>query len=119
MVHAVDNNCINKFVTEFRPDVVVIEALWVVPEKFDELISLHPKVKWTVRIHSEIPFLAYEGTAMDWIHGYIERGVQVSVNSRRTQRDIHYGTGVKPAYTPNYYKPEHTFQHIENTEEML
>src|SRR6516165_3286534 len=49
MVDVIDNNCIDREVTKFKPTHVIIEAFWVVPEKFDILRPLHPKVKWIVR----------------------------------------------------------------------
>jgi hypothetical protein len=52
----VDNNSIDKEVTKYKPTHVIIEALWVVPEKFYILSKLHPNVKWIIRLHSEIPF---------------------------------------------------------------
>ena len=60
---AVDNNCIDRFVTKYKPDFVIIEALWVVPSKFSVLQKLHPKVTWIIRLHSEMPFMAGEGPA--------------------------------------------------------
>ena len=68
----VDNNSIDKAVHDYRPNVAVIEALWVVPEKFDILKKFHPSVRWIVRLHSDIPFLAGEGIACDWIFGYLK-----------------------------------------------
>ena len=53
-----DNNGIDRQVAKFRPDIVIIEAVWVVPEKFAVLQRLHPKVQWVVRIHSDIPFMS-------------------------------------------------------------
>lgn len=82
-VIVVDNNAINKEVTEYRPTHVFIEGLWVVPEKFEVLMPLHRDVTWIVRCHSEIPFLAQEGNAIDWIFEYMKRGVHVSCNSQR------------------------------------
>lgn len=70
VVQVVDNNSIDKEVTSFKPDIAIVEALWVVPEKFDILSRLHPKVKWVVRIHSKFDFLAGEGVAMQWITQY-------------------------------------------------
>src|SRR5277367_14241 len=58
-----DANEIDKVVTELRPSIVIIEALWVTPVKLEELVKLHSKVKWIVRIHSHTPFLASEGIA--------------------------------------------------------
>ena len=97
LAEAIDNNCIDRLVTEYNPDVVIIEALWVVPEKFDVLTKLHPGVRWIVRLHSDIPFLAGEGIAVEWIHEYADRGIQVAFNSPRASED--FGA----LYLPNYY----------------
>jgi glycosyltransferase involved in cell wall biosynthesis len=89
VVHAIDNNCIDRLVTEYKPTHVVIEAFWVVPEKFEILHKLHPKVQWIIRNHSEMPFLATEGMAMDWISRYVGYdNVSVSGNSKRSYHDI-------------------------------
>lgn len=92
-VEVTDNNDIDREVTRFAPTHVVIEALWVVPEKFEVLSRLHPNVSWIVRLHSEIPFLANEGVAVDWIKRYIDFGNEsgklvVAANSLRALRDI-------------------------------
>ena len=83
-----DNNDIDREVTAFRPSHVIIEGFWVVPEKFDILKALHPTVTWIVRCHSELPFLAQEGVAIDWTLEYLDRGIFVSGNSKRIQREI-------------------------------
>src|SRR5574339_131410 len=70
VVSVVDNSDIDREVHKFKPTHVFIEALWVVPSKFEELIPLHPKIKWFVRIHSKVPFLANEGMAMHWLREY-------------------------------------------------
>lgn len=89
LVQVEDNNQIDKEVTLFRPDVCIIEAYWVVPEKFGVLIPLHPQVKWVVRNHSEIPFLAQEGIAIDWSIRYLQYpNVFVSGNSPRSYQDM-------------------------------
>lgn len=69
-VMVVDNNGIDKEVHNYKPTHVFIEALWVVPEKFNVLIPLHPTVKWHIRLHSRMPFLANEGIAIDWLRRY-------------------------------------------------
>jgi glycosyltransferase involved in cell wall biosynthesis len=79
-----DNNDIDREVTAYRPSHVIIEALWVVPEKFEVLTRLHPDVMWIVRLHSDLPFLATEGVAVDWIRRYIRYPqVVVAANSHR------------------------------------
>jgi glycosyltransferase involved in cell wall biosynthesis len=106
-----DNNYIDKEVHDFRPDLVFIEALWVVPEKFEILRKLHPKVKWVIRIHSDIPFMAQEGIAMGWIFDYVsQNNMIVAPNSPKMVNDIQvvadaiYGKDKKKiVYLPNYY----------------
>lgn len=111
LVVAVDNNSIDKEVHDFRPDIVFIEALWVVPTKFEILRKLHPKVKWVIRIHSDLPFMAQEGSAMGWIFDYINQpNMIVAPNSPKMVSDLQsvtdniLGPGKKKVvYLPNYY----------------
>jgi len=101
----VDNNEIDKVVTEHRPDVVIIEALWVVPEKFEVLQRLHPNVKWIIRLHSEIPFIANEGVAIEWLKGYNKyENVYVSANSESFIKSMKPVLGYNIIYLPNYYQ---------------
>lgn len=114
LVQVVDNNDIDREVTRFAPDIVVIEALWVVPSKFTVLTQLHPHVQWIVRIHSEIPFLSLEGVAVEWINDYVRLpNVSVGSNSVRATRDIRAivrADGLfmdrKVHFLPNWYPPD-------------
>ena len=116
LVQVLDNNAIDREVHNFRPDVVVIEAFWVVPEKFEVLRKLHPNVKWIIRSHSEVPFLANEGNALDWAQKYLDqKNVFLSFNSKRATDDfISYFLAKNPlvkkhhienrvVFLPNYY----------------
>ena len=113
MVEVADNNCIDREVTAYKPTHVIIEAFWVVPEKFDILQKLHPNVLWIIRNHSEMPFLANEGIAIDWSLKYLQKqNVFLAPNSKRAFQDTikmatsAYGRTVsenKVLYLPNYY----------------
>ena len=103
----IDNNDIDREVTKHKPDLCIIEALWVVPEKFDILKRLHPKVRWMVRLHSDVAFIANEGIAMGWIHGYFARGVAVSINSISALHNL-AGLGGTMDYLPNFYPMDFT-----------
>jgi len=116
LVEVLDNNYIDREVAAFRPDIVFIEALWVVPDKFDVLQKLHPRVKWVVRGHSAVPFLAQEGVAIEWITGYVRRkNVVFAPNSRNLANDVRAIVGsanpswsdseveAKIPFLPNYY----------------
>ena len=116
---AIDNNCIDRLVTKHRPTHVIIEALWVVPSKFAILQKLHPTVKWIIRLHSEMPFMAGEGNAMDWVGDYSgSKNVIVSCNAPRMLREIKFylkhrnqwtdeQVQEKVVYLPNFYPQEY------------
>ena len=109
-VEVVDNNGIDHEVHHYKPTHVFIEALWVVPEKFDTLIKLHPRVQWNVRLHSNIPFIANEGTAMDWIKKYIDlqkkyAQFNIAPNAQLMVNDLYHTFGVHTVYAPNIYQP--------------
>lgn len=117
LVQVVDNNCIDREVTLYKPTHVIVEGLWVVPEKFDVLRKLHPQVEWIVRIHSEIPFLASEGIAIDWITHLISQDkVRVAANSTYALRDLNHiisPTGRRNhnlLYLPNTYPVDKSSQ---------
>lgn len=84
IIEVQDNNDIDRAIQKHRPEIVVIEALWVVPEKFPVLMALHPKVKWCVHLHSDMPFLAIEGIAMDWVIRCATLGVNILANSQES-----------------------------------
>ena len=114
LVQVVDNNEIDKYCTIHKPDVVIIEALWVVPSKFEVLCKLHPNVKWVIRLHSEIPFLANEGMAMDWVGEYSKfNNIIISCNSPQTTKDIEFylthklGVTKKVQFLPNFYPQQY------------
>lgn len=72
LASVVDGNSVDKELTIYDPDIVVLEALWVTPAKLQELINIkrHEKRRWVIRIHSKAPFLANEGVATAWIRDY-------------------------------------------------
>ena len=125
-----DNNEIDKVVTEYQPKIVIIEALWIVPEKFNILTKLHPNVKWIIRVHSELPFLAGEGIAMNWLSEYSSfDNVIIACNAPRmlhemrviisTRNNIPYDSD-KVIYLPNFYpKTSNKVRHIDKTKDTI
>lgn len=105
----IDANCIDRMVTKYKPTHCVLEALWVTPTKLTELVNLHPSIKWIVRLHSEMPFMANEGIALDWIAEYAKHeNVSIGINAPRMQREVDVylsaiGLSNKTMYLPNYY----------------
>jgi hypothetical protein len=111
---AIDNNCIDRLINKHKPTHVIIEALWVVPTKFAVLTKLHPDVQWIIRLHSEMPFLAGEGMAMDWLGEYINfPTIDIGINTPRMLSEIQTYLGVKKGWTDQqieqriYYLPNH------------
>jgi hypothetical protein len=111
VVSVIDNNFIDREVHNYKPTHVFIEAIWVVPEKFHVLLPKYPKVKWFVRLHSNTPFLANEGIAMQWIVKYDQIGkqygnLQVSPNSDKLMDDLWVSRRMKTVWSPNVYFPD-------------
>jgi len=112
---AIDNNYIDREVSSFKPTHVIVEALWVVPSKFAVLCKLHPNVKWIIRLHSEMPFIASEGIAMDWIGDYAKfPNIIIGVNAPRMLGETAFylqqlmgwtdaQTKERVIYLPNFY----------------
>lgn len=114
IVDVIDNNSIDREVRAYRPTHVFIEAIWVVPEKFEILTKLHPTVLWNIRIHSNTPFLASEGSAFGWILDHFKHSpnVHISANAVEMYKTIRfllkerYSAGYvdsHTAYLPNHY----------------
>lgn len=125
VVLVVDGNDIDREVTAYEPTHVFVEGLWVTPGKFQELLAIqrHQNVKWHVRIHSEIPFLATEGIAFDWIPQYLTQGVRVSPNAPRAHEQLKWlakkmtdqatADQLVP-YLPNCYPVDFSFWPLQN-----
>jgi hypothetical protein len=128
---AVDNNCIDRLVTQHKPTHVIIEALWVVPSKFTVLQKLHPNVTWIIRLHSEMPFMAGEGMAMDWLGDYSRyRNVVIGVNAPRmlceTRLYLQHlnswdksTTENKVIYLPNFYPQDFKRKELDKNKEHV
>lgn len=111
VVEVVDNNDIDREVSKHKPDYVVIEALWVVPSKFTVLKKLHPTVSWFVHLHSNMPFLALEGVAIEWLYDYLlDHDVKIIVNCKQAQASL-MAISMKSVYLPNIYPPHTTRKH--------
>lgn len=110
LVQVTDNNDIDREVAQYKPTHVIIEALWVVPEKFDILHKLHPNVQWIIRLHSEIPFIANESIAMEWLFKYNKmekkNNLVISANSKKMMSDLKNIGIDRLLYLPNYYPIE-------------
>lgn len=108
----VDSNCINKEIHTFRPDICILEAIWVPPYKLKELVKLWPSVSFVVRVHSKIPFLANEGIAIDWLKEYSQtENVLISFNNEDTNNDFN-NIGINSVYLPNLYPLIRNFNYL-------
>jgi hypothetical protein len=126
---AIDNNCIDRLVNKHKPTHVIIEALWVVPTKFAVLQKLHPSVKWIIRLHSEMPFMAGEGMAMDWVGEYSNfKNVYIGINAPRMMREVKIFLGTKHLaqdwddkviYLPNYYPQEYKRKKLDKDKDTI
>jgi hypothetical protein len=126
-----DNNDIDREVTQYKPTHVIIEALWVVPTKFAVLTKLHPKVKWIIRLHSDLPFLANEGNAIDWLGDYVGyKKVFIGTNAPKITRELkeflkntkqlsEKKIEKKIIYLPNYYPQDYVDKKFECVKDTI
>lgn len=120
IIEVSDNNDIDREVSKYKPDFVVIEALWVVPSKFTILKRLHPKVKWSVHLHSHMPFLALEGIAMEWIAEYARLGIDLIANSVESYQALRVILDCdKIVYLPNVYMSYPLTKHFHHKKQVL
>lgn len=109
VVIAIDGNEVDRLVTDYDPDIVIIEALWVTPAKLAELMNIkrHQKRTWVIRLHSRLSFLANEGIAFDWLLGYRNlalSNVFIAPNTEELASDLSK-FGLQTVYLPNIYYP--------------
>jgi hypothetical protein len=114
-----DYNRIDRQCWLYQPTHCIIEALWVVPQKFVELQRLHPNIKWIIRVHSETPFLAGEGMAFDWLGDYSGfKNITLAINAPRMMSEVKIylqhrngwtdeETDDHIIYLPNFYPQEY------------
>lgn len=131
LVVVADNNLIDREVTQYKPTHVIIEALWVVPQKFTVLKKLHPNVKWIIRLHSEMPFMAGEGMAMDWFGDYSDFSeIVLACNAPRMLRETReyikhrnqltdQAVAEKVIYLPNYYPQDYKTKQLNRDKEFI
>jgi hypothetical protein len=125
VANVVDGNCIDREVYRYRPTHVIIEALWVTPDKIAEIARLHRKVIFNIRIHSKTPFLANEGMAFQWINGYkniarLHKNVRISSNNYEYNEDMTEVTNFPFDFLPNIYQPNlQVKKHIKQRSEFI
>jgi len=96
-----DQNQVEEKIKLHTPDICILEAVWIVPAKFQEIVFNNPTVKFITRVHSKIPFVATEGTVIEWIKEYQKISI-VSFNHKQTSKDFNR-VGIKNTYLPNIY----------------
>ena len=121
VVSVIDYNFIDKEVHSYKPDIVVIEALWVSSKKMKELIELkrYKNINWVIRIHSDIGFLSAETNALTYINEYVslkKDNLFISINNKEFCENLSNIYGESFLYLPNiidikseYKKPRNNY----------
>jgi|LauGreDrversion4_2_1035121.scaffolds.fasta_scaffold00842_20 hypothetical protein len=110
IVQVDSENAISTHIENYQPNFCFIEAIWVSPEKINELTLAYPHVVFIIRLHSLTPFLAVEGNAFAWIYAYssmakTKNNLSIACNSRNMCEDINSVYNYYPAHIPNIYYP--------------
>jgi|SRR5665647_300047 len=106
VVHVIDGNFIDHVMHEYKPDIVVIEAIWVETAKLRELIHLwkYHHVQWIVRVHSNIGFFAAEPYSIKVLREYIaldEHSLVLSFTNKEFEKIISSVWDYKFTHLPN------------------
>lgn len=125
VIHAFDANEVDRLLVEHNPRIVIIEALWITPDKLREIMSLkrHQNRVFIIRIHSRLTFLANEGIAFKWLLGYRElklRNLVIAPNNNELAQDLRYTYKLQTVYLPNiYFPPKDEINEKDNTDKDL
>ena len=126
-----DYNKIDRECYLYKPTHVIIEAVWVVPQKFAVLQRLHPNVKWVIRVHSEMPFIAGEGQALEWLGDYSGfKNIILAINAPRMLKEMRIfmktrngwtdeETNKRVIYLPNYYPQEYKHKKLDKKKDTI
>lgn len=101
LVQIKDQNGVFQVIAQHAPDVVIIEAVWILPSKLHELVDKFPHTRFITRVHSRIPFIAMEGNVVEWIRKY-EQFSELAFNNKQTADDMRL-VGIPNLYLPNIY----------------
>lgn len=100
---AIDNiQHIKLAISNFKPKKVVFETIWLSEENMLELRKSFPKIDFYVHIHSNIPFLACEGSAFHKLNEAKKHGFTLIFNNKRAA-DCFKGA----VYLPNIYSAKY------------
>ncbi len=107
IVQVFDANSIDKEVYEFKPDMVIFEALWVPTYKLKELLGLkrYRGITWVVRVHSDIGYLSAESQGIKLLNEYRElhkkNKLIISMNSEKFVNSLSETSKYEFTYLPN------------------
>jgi len=123
IAEVIDSNFIDKEVFLYKPDLVIIEALWVSGEKMKELIEIkrYKHIKWVVRVHSNVGFLSAETLALKYINDYIElkkHNLYIALNNDEMNDHLSDAMNYKFVHLPNIIDIKYINHHKENKYHM-
>lgn len=115
IITIIDGNDIDREVHKFKPDICFLEAIWVTPTKLEEILKLHKKTHFDVRIHSKVEFLAQESLSFTWLAEYKKlsqsyHNFSISANNLDFIKEMNSTLGYEMEYTPNIYPIQHGLQ---------
>lgn len=122
IVTVIDGNGIDREVYIYKPDMVIIEALWVTGKKLKELIEIkrYAHITWVVRIHSNIAYLNAETFALKYINEYIalnKSNLIVAPNNEKLCEYLSNALNYYLEYLPNIIRIKH-HHHNNNNDDL-
>ena len=119
----VDANSIDREVWNYKPDIIILEAIWVTPEKIEEILKLHRSKVFIIRIHSKISFLSYEGNSIEWLKKFSNLSrrynLEISSNDKSTTDILSKLLDINVLYLPNIYSIDNEVSFLNVVEEDI
>jgi hypothetical protein len=100
LIQVGNEQAIRKAITSVEPSDVIFEAFFVIPALVNALSAENPCIRFFVRNHSELAFLAYDSNALGWMADYLRNPhMHISSNSARSTLDLRH---VAKSYQPHW-----------------
>lgn len=104
----IDDNDIDRVIYFLKPTHLILNAFWYRPEKIELLCNKYKEVKFFLRCHSKLNFLAMEGNGIKRLLEYISlsenyKNVFVASNSYEMVKDVQQVFDKHITWIPNLY----------------
>ena len=114
-----ESSQIENVINDNAPTHVIIESVFVMPIEFLRLTNMFKKVKWFIRLHSDIGFFFAEIYGMEWLKAYQTfDDITVAANNSEIIQNLSPLLQKDIVYLPNIYPDNFEYDnHVDRVKE--